>query len=540
MDKLSKNKIKGNIYGGLTAGVIALPLALAFGMASGMGAAAGLYGAIIVSFFAAIFGGTKTQISGPTGPMTVVVASVIALFPNNPKVICVTILVAGLFQIILGVLKVGNLIKYVPYPVISGFMSGVGAIIILLQVNPLLGHNSLGNILQTVKSYPAVFQEVNVECFILALITFIIIFFTPKKIEKYIPSSLLALVVATLISVIFRFDIPVIGSIPKGLPHLQIGLIGLDEIYAIIPSALTLAVLGAIDSLLTSLVADSMTRTKHNSNKELIGQGIGNAVAGLFGGLAGAGATMRTAVNIKSGGTGRLSGVVHCIFLLTVLIVLSPVASKIPLCVLAAILIKVGIDIIDYKFLRVIKNISRRESAVMIVVFLLTVFHDLIFAVGVGIVLSSLLFAASVSEQTNVQNVKLDEIGDIDENLIDEKYAELISFVRIDGVFFFGSSALVLNNIEKMTGNMKCLILYCKRVVTIDLSAVFVLEDMISRFKSRGVNVILVMKNEEIANKILKLGLSKLINENDIAFDKESAVQKAKASVDKYLEEKDS
>jgi len=530
-----KNKIQGNIYGGLTAGVIALPLALAFGMASGMGAAAGLYGAIIVSFFAAIFGGTKTQISGPTGPMTVVVASVIALFPNNPKVICATILVAGIFQIVLGLVKVGNLIHYVPYPVISGFMSGVGAIIILLQINPLLGHNAMGNILQTVKSYPSVFQTINIECLILGIITFCILFFTPKKIEKAVPSSLLALIVATVISVLFHFDVPVIGAIPKGLPHFQLGMISLDEIYTIIPPALTLAVLGAIDSLLTSLVADSMTRTKHNSNRELIGQGIGNAMAGMFGGLAGAGATMRTAVNIKSGGTDRLSGVVHCLFLLTVLIVLSPVASKIPLCVLAAILIKVGIDIIDYKFLGVIKKISRRESAVMVVVFLLTVFHDLIFAVGVGIVLSSLLFAASVSEHTNVENIKLEEIGDIEENLIDENYSKLISFVRIDGAFFFGSSALVLNQIEKMSQDMKCMILYCRRVVTIDISAVFVLEEMLGRLKSHGISVIPVFKNEEIAKHILELGLSKYVNEDDIAYDKESAVQKAKSLVEKYL-----
>ena len=278
-----------------------------------------------------------------------------------------------------------------------------------------------------------------------------------------------------------------------------------------------------------------MTRTKHNSNRELIGQGIGNAMAGMFGGLAGAGATMRTAVNIKSGGTDRLSGVVHCLFLLTVLIVLAPAASKIPLCVLAAILIKVGVDIIDYKFLGVIKKISRRESAVMVVVFLLTVFHDLIFAVGVGIVLSSLLFAASVSEHTNVENIKLEEIGDIEENLIDENYSKLISFVRIDGAFFFGSSALVLNQIEKMSQDMKCMILYCRRVVTIDISAVFVLEEMLGRLKSHGISVIPVFKNEEIAKHILELGLSKYVNEDDIAYDKESAVQKAKTLVEKYL-----
>ena len=536
MKRKFNDVLKGNIYGGLTAGVIALPLALAFGVASGMGAAAGLYGAIIVSFFAAIFGGTKTQISGPTGPMTVVIASVIALYPDNPKVICVTILVAGLFQILLGLVKVGNLIHYVPYPVISGFMSGVGAIIILLQINPLLGHDAFGSILETVKNYPLIFQEVSFQCLLLSVITLGILYFTPKNVQKIIPSSLLALIAATVISVVFHFNVPVIGEIPKGLPHLQIGFISFAEIYDIIPSALTLAVLGAIDSLLTSLVADSMTGTRHNSNKELIGQGIGNTVAGLFGGLAGAGATMRTAVNIKSGGTDRLSGVVHCLFLFTVLMVLAPVASKIPLCVLAAILINVGISIIDYKFLRVIKNISRRESAVMTVVFLLTVFNDLIFAVGVGIVLSSILFAASVSEQTNVKNVKLDEIGDIEDDLIDEKYEQLISFIRVDGAFFFGSSALVLNQLEKMAGESKCMILYCRRVVTIDLSAVFVLEDIIGRYKNRGINVILVLKNEEIAKKILDVGLSKYISEDDIAYDKENAVQKAKNTVMKYLD----
>ena len=207
---------------------------------------------------------------------------------------------------------------------------------------------------------------------------------------------MLALVVVTIIAILAKFNVPVIGDIPTGLPKFQLGMLSLKELYSIVPVALTLGVLGSIDSLLTSLVADSMTRTKHNSSRELIGQGLGNAVAGMFGGLAGAGATMRTAVNIKSGGTDRLSGVVHCILLAVILMFLAPVASKIPLCVLSAILIKVGFDIIDYKFLAVAKSVPRRELIVMTVVFLLTVFYDLIFAVSVGIVLASILFAASV------------------------------------------------------------------------------------------------------------------------------------------------
>ncbi len=536
MKKINANYLKGNIYGGITAGVIALPLALAFGVASGMGAAAGLYGAIFVCLFASLFGGTKTQISGPTGPMTVVVASVIALYPNNPKIICMTICLAGIFQIILGLIKVGDLIKYVPYPVISGFMSGVGAIIVLLQINPLFGHDAYGNVLQTVKSYFHILQNVNPQCLILGILTLLIVYFTPKKIGKIIPSSLLALIMATVVAVVCKFNVPVIGEIPTGLPHFQLGLISIKEFYAIVPVALTLAVLGSIDSLLTSLVADSMTRTKHNSNKELIGQGLGNAVAGMFGGIAGAGATMRTAVNIKSGGTDRLSGVVHCILLAVILIFLAPVASKIPLCVLSAILIKVGFDIIDYKFLSIAKSVPRKEFAVMGIVFFLTVFYDLIFAVAVGIVLASILFAASVSASTKISSVKIDEMDDVNDDIFDdERYKKLISFIRIDGAFFFGSSACVLNQIEKNSQGVKCVVLYCKRVVTIDVSAIFVLEEIIERFESHGVKVILVMKDWQMVDKILHAGLAKILTADNFAFSKETALIKAKRMVRHYL-----
>jgi len=297
-----------------------------------------------------------------------------------------------------------------------------------------------------------------------------------------------------------------------------------------------LAVLGSIDSLLTSLVADSMTRTKHNSNKELIGQGLGNAFAGMFGGIAGAGATMRTAVNIKSGGTDRLSGVVHCILLAVILIFLAPVASKIPLCVLSAILIKVGFDIIDYKFLSVAKSVPRKEFAVMGIVFFLTVFYDLIFAVAVGIVLASVLFAASVSASTKISSVKIDEMDDVNDEIFDdERYKKLISFIRIDGAFFFGSSACVLNQIEKNSQGVKCVVLYCKRVVTIDVSAIFVLEEIIERFESHGVKVILVMKDWQMVDKILHVGLAKILTADNFAFSKETALIKAKRMVRHYL-----
>lgn len=365
------SNFKGDLFGGVTAGVIALPLALAFGVASGVGAAAGLYGAIFVGLFAAIFGGTRPQISGPTGPITVVVAAIVASNPGDFKLIFATIVMAGLFQIFLGISGVGNLIKFVPYPVISGFMSGIGVIIIILQINPLLGLDVHGTPIKTLFSIGEVFNSFNPHSLILGLATLIIVFFTPCKIRNIIPPSLLALVGVTAASVILGFNVKTIGEIPTGLPELQFPLLPLEELLKIVPLAITVAILGAVDSLLTSLVSDSLTKDNHNSNKELIGQGIGNMFSGMFGGIAGAGATMRTVVNIKTGGRTPLSGVVHALFLIILLLGAAPLASNIPMAVLAGILIKVGFDIIDYKFLKIINHAPKRDLAVMALVFIL-------------------------------------------------------------------------------------------------------------------------------------------------------------------------
>ena len=360
---------KGDILGGITAGVIALPLAIALGVASGLGATAGMYGAIIVGLLAAIFGGTPTQITGPTGPMAVVLASMVALNPNNTAIVFTTIFVAGVIQILLGCFKVGKLVNFIPYPVISGFMSGIGAIIILLQLNPLLGieYNGtpFGGLINVFKS----FDFINYSSLILGIISLLIVFFTPKKLASKVPPPLIALVVGTMISSGFGLNVETIGEIPASFPKFIMPVFHLADMKIIISMAVTLAVLGSIDSLLTSLVADSLTKTKHKPNKELIGQGIGNAVAGLFGGVASAGATMRTVVNIKTGGKTRLSGIIHSVFLMLVILFFAPVASQIPLAVLAGILVKVGISIIDYKFLKVLKVAPRSDLFVMLAVF---------------------------------------------------------------------------------------------------------------------------------------------------------------------------
>lgn len=522
MDKAGLN-IKGNIFGGLTAGVIALPLALAFGAASGLGAAAGLYGAILVCFFATIFGGTPTQISGPTGPMTVVIASIASIYTGNPKIVFCAVMLAGIFQILLGVSKVGRYIKYVPYPVISGFMSGIGIIIILLQLNPILGFDSPGSTIDAVLGLFSSVKNLHLQSLFLGVLTLIIVFFTPKKITRKIPSALIALILATIVSVVFNFDVKVIGEIPSSLPEIQLTMISVKELFDIIPIALTLAVLGSIDSLLTSLVADSITKTKHNSDKELIGQGIGNFVAGMFGGIAGAGATMRTVVNVNSGATGRLSGITHSIFLVCVIVFFAPYAAKIPLSVLAGILVKVGFDIIDYKFIKIVKAAPKSDLIVMLIVFLITVFNDLIFAVGTGIVLSSVLFAVNVSKQFDI---KFEEPSGTDECNLEKN--ENILIIHIKGIFFFGSASQLLSRLEEVM-DKQCVIIDCSTIKTMDISAVFALEEMIVRLKDKKIKVLLLLNNRQLAGKMLRQGLINVISKENIVFDEKRAIKKASA-----------
>ncbi len=515
------SNFKGDLLGGITAGVIALPLAIAFGVSSGLGAAAGIYGSIIVGMLASIFGGTPTQITGPTGPLTVVIASVIALHSNNPNLIFAAIFLSGLFQIVLGIFKVGKLVNFIPYPVISGFMSGIGAIIILLQINPFLGLEFSGTPVEGLLHALKSLGNSDINSIIIAVLTLAIVFFTPKKIAKIIPPPLVALILGTLAAIVFNFDVKTIGEIPSGFPAFTFPSFKLSEIEIIIPIALTLAVVGSIDTLLTSLVADSLTKTKHKSDKELIGQGIGNMTGALFGGLVSCGAMMRTAVNIKSGGRTKLSGIIHSFFLILAIIFLAPAVSKIPLAVLAGILIKVGIGIIDYKFLRLLKAAPRNDLLVMLLVFLITIFDDLILAVGVGVILSSILFAANVARQTDIKVVGLSDYAD--ENYIDEDLKNHTMIMHIDGTLFFGSASLIAARIDDVLDN-KTVIIDCSNIKSMDISAVFALEDLVLTLKGKNVRVIIIFNNRNVAVSSLKLGLRKLIGRKDITFSTEQAL----------------
>ncbi len=503
---IDTSSLRGDFFGGLTAGVVALPLALAFGLQSGMGAIAGLYGAIAIGIIAAWFGGTPTQISGPTGPMTVVSAVVIAttieanggnLEAAMGTIICIFLL-AGVFQILLGVLKIGQYIRYMPYPVVSGFMSGIGVIIIVLQVFPFLGHTSPKKILQIFSELPTILNDINIASVCLSLATIATIYIFPR-ITKLIPSALIALIGLTVVSTIMNLDVKIIGDIPEGLPSLKIdSLVNVDfshPMLLIIP-ALTLAALGTIDSLLTSIVADNMTKTQHNSNKELIGQGLGNMGAALIGGIPGAGATMRTVVNINSGGKTRISGVIHGLALLLVLLGAGAYAKLIPLPVLAGILITVGIGIIDYKGIKHIIHVPKSDSTIMLIVLSMTVFVDLLQAVAVGMVLASVLFMKKMSDiielnssTGSVDSFAREEVWP-DETNISEHIREQVYIKHIDGPIFFGFASKfqeMLSSLPKVT----VVIIRMSLVPYVDQSGIYALEDAVIALKKRGIIVLM-------------------------------------------------
>jgi SulP family sulfate permease len=498
------DNLRGDFFGGITAGIVALPLALAFGVQSGAGAVAGLYGAIVLGIFAATFGGTSSQISGPTGPMTVVSALVVitaiekygSLEAGMGFIICIFVL-GGVSQILFGILKLGVYIKYIPYPVVSGFMTGIGGIIILLQVFPFFGQVSPKKVVDVVANIMEVIPAINWGAVMIAGATIAIIYLFPK-ITNAVPSPLVALITMTLVTAFTGIEVPLIGHIPSSLPELKLGTmfsIQASDWTLIIELSLTLALLGAIDSLLTSVIADNITKTKHHSNRELIGQGVGNILVGSIGGLPGAGATMRTLVNVNAGGQTPLSGVIHGVLLLTILLGLGTYAQEIPLPVLAGILITVGIGIIDYKGLRDIKSVPRTDAVVMLIVLTMTVFVDLIQAVAAGMILSSILFMKQMSDQIG-REVKISPLKDIpretpwaDENIPDS-IADKIYVKHFPGPLFFGFAPAFQAMAESLP-DIRVVIFRMKYVPHIDQTGLYAMEEVILALEKRNIAVVL-------------------------------------------------
>ncbi|MGJ8591664.1 MAG: SulP family inorganic anion transporter [Aquaticitalea sp.] len=577
MKKLFSN-IKGDAFGGITAGIVALPLALAFGVSSGLGPSAGLYGAIFLSFFAALFGGTNTQISGPTAPMTavsmVVIAGIIALNDGDvnkalPAILTVFLL-AGLMQVGLGALGFGKYIKYIPYPVVSGFMTAIGVIILVTQILPAIGYypkedvsyvekfkpqaeeiilenilkeeagegilvledfketvsraemitqedilkesktlaaNNASGVMGAIKSLPRALQNINWLELILALSTIFIIYGF-KRITTAVPSTLVALIVVSGVAFGFGLDYRPIEEIPTGLPIPNLTIITGFSLASITPyifTALTLALLGAIDSLLTSVVADNMTKTKHQPNKELIGQGIGNSIGAIFGGLPGAGATIRTVVNINSGGKTKLSGMIAGLVLLVILLALANIASQIPAAVLAGILITVGIGVMDYKGLKAIPSLPRdmkigplkvsSEVLIMLVVLILSSLWNLVYAVGIGLIIASLMFMKKIgdltAERSDVKSLKKEKAWE-DEADFPEKLKEEVFIKHLKGPLFFGSTSDFQQLSLQIPTTASTVVIRLGRMQYMDQSGLYAMEDVLVDLRAKKINVLFV------------------------------------------------
>ena len=523
INKIHFRNWRGDLFGGITASIVALPLALAFGVASGAGAIAGLYGAIFVGFFASLFGGTPAQISGPTGPMTVVITSVIASVmathkdsPETALAIAFTIvMLGGLFQILLGVMKLGQYITLMPYTVISGFMSGIGAIIIVLQLPPLLGYAGSGAVLETFKQLSVYISQPNPVALGLGILTLLIVFLAPPKLNRVFPSPLLALLVCTILSVVFLKDANIsrIGLIPSELPKLRIPTFSLQDLTEMLRYGVTLGFLGAIDSLLTSLVADSITRTQHDSDRELIGQGIGNVFAGLFGGLSGAGATMRTVVNVQAGGKTPLSGMIHSLVLLLIVLVAGPLTAVIPNAVLAGLLLKVGIDIIDWSFIKRVHNFSFKSTGLMYLVIFLTVFVDLITAVLVGAFIANLL---TIKRLTDLQSDRIQAITDpsLAHNLKPEEQELLaradgnILLFQLGGSLSFGSAKIISQSMS-IVQDYQALILDLSEVPSIGVTATLAIETIVLDAMKRDRQVWIVTSTAQVQRRLDRLQLQR-------------------------------
>ncbi len=562
------SNLKGDIFGGLTAGIVALPLALAFGVSSGLGPSAGLYGAIFVGFFAALFGGTNTQISGPTAPMTavsmVVIAGILGAFDGNISealpIIMTVFLMAGLIQIGLGAMGLGAFIKYIPYPVVSGFMTAIGVIILITQLLPSVGYypkedaayvaqfkpqaeevlldkilrdemgedilvledfretisranmiteeeifiesqtlasNEASGVIGTLKVLPRAFRNINWLELLLALGTIVIIYGF-RRITRAIPSTLVALLVMSGISVGFGLDYRPIEQIPTGLPIPYLSIFTGFKLGAVTPyifTAITLAFLGAIDSLLTSVVADNMTKTVHKPNKELVGQGIGNSIAAIFGGIPGAGATIRTVVNIRAGGKTRLSGMVAGLLLLVIMLSLGPIASQIPAAVLAGILITVGLGVIDYKGLRALPFMARPEAVILVVVLVLSSVWNLVYAVGIGLVIASLIFMKKIgdlsAEGSEVKSLEKEKAW-ADEVNFPKNLRDKVFIKHFEGPLFFGSTTDFTRLAKQIPDSASTVIIRMDKIPYMDQSGLYAIEDVVIDLVKNDKKVLLV------------------------------------------------
>ena len=539
LNEIRFDNLRGDLFGGVTAAIIALPMALAFGVASGAGPAAGLYGAVLVGLFAALFGGTPTLISEPTGPMTVVMTAIIAnLIAANPEqgmaMAFTVVMLAGIFQMVFGALKLGHYVTMMPYTVISGFMTGIGVILIILQLGPFLGHATPpGGVIGTIEALPALIADIQPAETALAVFTFGLIVLFPKSLRRLLPPQLLALVLGTLVSVILlaNADIRQIGEIPTGLPALQMPVFTALQWQLMVIDAAVLAVLGSIDALLTSVIAESMTRKEHSSNKELFGQGMGNLASGLFGGIPGAGATMGTVVNIQTGGRSALSGLTRALLLLVVVLWAAPLTSHIPLAVLAGIALKVGFDIIDWSFLRRAHRVSSKAAMIMYGVIALTVFVDLITAVALGVFVANVLTIERMVrlQSRSVKTIRhpdaSDDLTRDEQTLLEQAKGRILVFA-LGGPLIFGV-AKAISRQHAVLPDHEVLIMDFTEVPTLGVSSSLALEKMILEDLEERIPVFVVGAEGEVMQRLQTLGLIDTLPADHVVSTRQAALEAA-------------
>lgn len=520
---------KGDLFGGIIATIIAFPQALAFGVASGVGASSGIWGAIILSLIAGILGCNLPMVSGPTGPTAIIIATVVAACRGDISSVVTVLVMAAIFQMIISLTSIPKMIKYVPYPVISGFLTGIGLIIIILQLAPLLGSEAQSSTIKALMNYPQVFSCINIHALILGVVTLLLLFFTPKVITKWVPAQLLALVLMTGVAYFSGWQVDKISSISFSLPHFFMPDFSIGAISKDIPIALTLAFIATSESLLTGIIMDSLTKIKHNSKRLVLAQGFGNLFCAITGSMVGSAATMRSVAAVKAGSKTRLTPIFSAFLLIFVLFKLTPFIAQIPICVLAAILIKIGYDILDLKVIKVLKFAPKDDLYVLLTVLGLTVFYNLIFALGIGIILAALLYAKRIADDTNI---KVTHYNHLDytpyETKIERDSHYKIRILHIDGQFFFGSTTQIVSHFDELL-ETECIILNYSSNTELDMSAIFALEDIIVRLKSQKIQLILVIPNQKVYEQIKSLEIVSQIGEDFLYLDEKDAINRAVA-----------
>lgn len=531
--------LKGDIFGAIIATIIAFPQALAFGVASGMGASAGIWGAIILSFVAGILGCNLPLISGPTGPTAIIVALVISSVSGNLANAIPILLMAAIFQLIISVTDIPKMIKYVPYPVISGFLTGIGLIIIILQLSPLLGGVTYSSTIKAILSYPELIAKINYQALVLGLGTLALLFFTPKFITKYFPSQLLALIVMTACAYYFGLDVEKVSGVTFSLPHAYFPHFTVETFTRDIPIALTLAFIATSEGLLTGIIMDSLVKVKHNSKRLVASQGIGNLFCAITGSMFGTAATMRSVAAVKAGALTRTSAIISSLIMALVLFKFTGFITQIPICVLAAILIKIGYDILDIKVLKVLKYAPKDDLYVLLTVLGLTVFYNLIFALGTGIVLAALLYAKRIADNTNIRTNIYNPAGYSSlETKVERESHYKIRILHIDGQFFFGSITQIVSHFDEMLETEYIILNYSSNS-ELDMSAIFALEDIIVRLQAQKIKLFLVIPSEKVYNQVRSLEIISQIGQDALFAEETDAINTAiiETHLEKIIEE---